>query len=703
MKKYLGLCTILLVVIIGDYHYGFLLRNLNHLSIDGEIKQVSRVSDDYFEVYRNNQWQKIFLKGVNMGTTKPGYFPGDFGVSKEDYLRWFEQISEMNANIVRVYTLQSPVFYEALYEHNRYVDEPLYIMHGVWLNEEMMLTEMDAFNSTVTNTFKEEICDIIDAIHGNLNREERKGEAYGAYTKDVSPYVIGYILGTEWDPYFVNSTNDLNEGVSQFNGDYVYTIDANPIEVFFAQMIEHAVAYETNHYQMQRPVAITNWVTTDIIDHQKDLENQNMMDNINVETIKATSSFKSNLFASYHVYPYYPDFLNYDSDYAEYVDEENQVNSYVAYLKKLKAAHHQPIVISEFGVPTSRGITHVDVTRGFNQGMISEQDQAMMNVKMLNEIYDEGYAGALVFSWQDEWFKRTWNTMDLDDESARPHWSDRMTNEEYFGILSFDSGNKNSQIYLDGKVSDWHQKDLISSNDQMKLYMKSDEAYVYFRIHKENLNLEKEELIIPIDVTPYSGSRTIKPYSFTFNRDADFYIHIGENNQASFYVQDYYDVSDFMYDPLDVATSDSDNFNIYTQVVLGKSIHPETGEVIPLQKVEVGRLIEGNSNPKSSDYQSLADYYIGEDEIEIRIPWLMLNIANPTQKLIIGDVYSNQMIKHEEVSEIYVGCYIQEHSDEDVLELPMASYTWSKWEDPTYFERLKPVYYALKDAFLKLN
>lgn len=432
-----------------------------------------------------------------MGTAKPGYFPGEFGITKDDYLRWFKQISEMNANIIRVYTLQSPEFYKALYEHNRYVDEPLYIMHGVWVNEEKMLDEMDAFSPTIIDSFKDEICDVIDAIHGNLTIDERVGEAFGNYTKDISPYIMGYILGTEWDPYFVQSTNEQNAGINQFEGKYVFTTEASPIEIFFAQMIEHAVDYEVAQYQMQHPVAMTNWVTTDIINHEKDLDEQNMLDNINVETIQATDSFKSNLFVSYHVYPYYPDFLNYDAQYTSYLDENGQTNSYVAYLKKLKNLHSRPIVISEFGVPTSRGITHIDLNRGFNQGMISEKDQAEMDVTMLNEIYEEGYAGAIVFSWQDEWFKRTWNTMDFDDEDARPYWADRMTNEEYFGILSFDSGQKDKQIYLDGKTSDWSKKELIDSNEKMKLYIDSDVAYVYIRVHKDDLDLAKEELIIP--------------------------------------------------------------------------------------------------------------------------------------------------------------------------------------------------------------
>ena len=702
MKKYLLFCFIILTIFLGSYHYGYLIRNYQGIFEEDGIKQVSRVTEDYFEVYSENKWEKVFLKGVNMGTAKPGYFPGEFGVTKEEYLRWFKQIEEMNANVIRVYTLQSPAFYEALYEHNRYTKNPLYIIHGVWVNEENMMDTLNAFDPLIMNSFKEDIVEVIDAIHGNLVVGERAGEAYGEYKRDISPYIMGYILGIEWDPYFVQGTNDNNQGYQDFQGEYVFTTDAAPIEVFFAQMIEHAITYETDRYQMQHPIAMTNWVTTDAIDHKKDLEEDNMLVNIDVEHIKATDLFKSRLFVSYHVYPYYPDFLNYDNEYANFVDESGEKNSYLAYLRKLKSYHKQPIVISEFGIPTSRGITHQDLVRGFNQGMVSEDEQARMNVTMLNEIYDEGYAGAIVFSWQDEWFKRTWNTMDFDDADARPYWSDRMTNEKYFGILSFDAGTKGEQIYLDGDVSDWDKKDFIAGNEEMKLYMRSDESYVYIRIHKENLDLSKGELIIPIDVTPSSGTRRISGSSLTFNKGADFYICIDEEEKATFYVQDYYDLSEFLNNKLTDANSESENFNIYTQVILGKSIHPETKEDIPLQRIEVGQLIQGISNPNSTKYNSLSDYYIEGDEIEIRIPWLMLNISNPARKLIVGDVYQKNEFYHTNIEQLYVGCYI-DNDDEQENNIRMVPFTWEEWDMPSYFERLKPSYYALKETFLNLK
>ena len=64
-----------------------------------------RAKDDYFYLYRNNDWQQLFMRGVKIGATEPGLFPGDLTISYETYFRWFGYISDMHCNCIRVYTL----------------------------------------------------------------------------------------------------------------------------------------------------------------------------------------------------------------------------------------------------------------------------------------------------------------------------------------------------------------------------------------------------------------------------------------------------------------------------------------------------------------------------------------------------------------------------------------------------------------------
>lgn len=102
-----------------------------------------------------------------------------------------------------------------------------------------------------------------------------------------------------------------------------------------------------------------------------------------------------------------------------YINKQGKQSNYGAYLQDLRKAHNMPVLIAEFGVPSSRGKTH-DNINGMTQGFLSEQEQGTFDKEMFEMIVDEEYAGGLVFTWQDEWFKRTWNTIILIEDLFGP-------------------------------------------------------------------------------------------------------------------------------------------------------------------------------------------------------------------------------------------------------------------------------------------
>lgn len=109
----------------------------------------------------------------------------------------------------------------------------------------------------------------------------------------------------------------------------------------------------------------------------------------------------SGQFASYHVYPYYPDYLNWTEDWSGlgledheiFRDEDSRMNTYRAYLTGLVAHHTMPVVISEFGVSTGRGMAHRDLNTGRNQGNMTEQEQGMALATCYEDIKAAGWCG----------------------------------------------------------------------------------------------------------------------------------------------------------------------------------------------------------------------------------------------------------------------------------------------------------------------
>ena len=378
------------------------------------------------------------VKGVNVGMAKPGVFPGEAAITEDEYYRWFEQIGDMNANTTRVYTLHPPGFYNALLKYNESHENKLYVLHGVWINEEKLAESLDAFEEENQKQFQSEMKKIVDVIHGNKVVKPEIGHASGDYQSDISEYVIGWVLGIEWLPEMVVNTNEVHPELGDYNGEYFETKNAAPFEYWLAEQMDFITTYEGENYKWFRPMSFTNWVTTDILDHPAEPSDNEDMVSVDPNVIYTKKEMnETNQFASYHVYPYYPDFLNFEESYQSYVDHRGEINGYAAYLNELHEVHRLPILIAEYGLPASRGLTHEN-TFGLNQGYLTEDEQGAYLARIFEDIMAEKLLGGLIFTWQDEWFKRTWNTMDYDNPDRRPYWSNAQTGEQQFGLLSFD-------------------------------------------------------------------------------------------------------------------------------------------------------------------------------------------------------------------------------------------------------------------------
>lgn len=644
------------------------------------------------------EYEPVFLNGVNLGVTKPGCFPGEFGITKEDYLRWFKLISEMNVHVIRVYVGQMPEFYDALLEFNRKASKPLYLIQGVYMNEDLIDQYKDAFggDGILQKLFISDIRNAVDMLHGNAQIEQLPGNAGGSYTSDVSSWVIGWILGVEWSADFVLGTNAAHADKNSFNGRYVQTQDASPFEVFLAEAAEETIFYEMDRYGQQRPVSLCNWCTTDPLEHPNEPSPEGE-DAVSVDTehIQPTSDFKAGFFASYHVYPYYPDFLSYDTKYAQSDDP------YLAYLKELNQYHTMPVLISEYGIPSSRGIAHSNAVSGLSQGHVNERQQGEWLVALNQSIQNSGCTGALIFSWQDEWFKRTWNSMDYENADRRPFWLNTESPESCFGLLAFDPGEKTGTVVLDGDISEWKSTDLVSENDGMRISARFDEAYLYLMVEGKAYNFKEDVLYVPLDVLKNQGNNTFE--TLNFEEGADFLLQINGKENSALLVDDYYNVFQYDYSQLyncfDAVPGqyqkNSGSFGpIYLALSLPQTL-PETGVALEFERFDTGALHYGNADPNSTSYDSLADICAGEKGVEIRLPWMLLGFMDPSQKQVIGDFHGRNGIESVSSEGVRLGIGRAGSSER----IPMPLYTWENWELPETHERLKESYSILKDYF----
>lgn len=722
-----------------------------YIDLDPDAPVTTFMSTDADTIYmeREGIWVPFEIRGVNMGVGIPGEWATDYAIDFDTYLRWFAMIQELGANTIRVYTILQDDFYNAFYDYNTQREaageEPLWLIHGVWVNDYIQNSHRDAYDDDFQQTLIDDCRTVVDILHGKKTLSLGYGLGSGSYRKDVSQWVIGYIIGVEWEDVTVVYTDQKYPERNQYQGTYFHTTeDATPFEAMLCEVGDKMVEYESGRYKQQRLIAFSNWPTTDPFDYPEDIARFFMKcGKVDVEHIQPTDAFLSGYFASYHVYPYYPDYLNYIyrakdmedplassrysynvydlvemetpiQDYlpggtqADYLDSRGQVNTYYTYLKALTNYHTIPVVISEYGVSTGRGMAQRDYNTGRNQGRMSEQDQGEALVACYEDIMAAGCAGSCVFTWQDEWFKRTWNTMHAVDLLNTPYWSDYQTNEQYFGLLSFDPGEEESVSYVDGNVSEWTEEDLVLENGDLSVSMKYDEKFIYFLLHKEGLDPGTDVLYLPIDVTPKTGSTYCQDYDISFQRACDFLLVIDGRENSRLLVQERYSVMRAMFlhetDDLDAYLDPVDpDTPVFTpiQLMLQTATPLLTGDwESTAETYETGLLTYGNANPEDDDFNSLADFIFAGDYVEVKLPWQLLNFANPSEMMVHDDYYENYGVEYIHIDELYVGIADSEWAEYRISMSPFPLEGWGK--TVTYHERLKESYYILQEYWASL-
>jgi len=393
----------------------------------------------------------VYVKGVNVSFGMLGKFVTEFPTEEGAYLEWFRLIDDMNANLVRVYTILPPEFYSALkaFNRDRAPEDRLLLIQGIWAT---LPPSHDFRDPSYLEQLRFEIRDAVDVVHGNAEIPHRYGHAYGIYRADISEYLLAFIFGREWEPGAVAVYNEEGPG-GDYEGEYIGITGANPMERWLAEMLDHLAGVEDSGYGAQRPLAWMSWPPLDPLHHPSEatynetlvfravagedvpppLPTHKIFDDdavsLDENLIVPTARFRAGVFASHHVYPYYPDFLRHEKRYA--ADPSGYYHGYLEHLK----GHYRdiPLLVSEYGLPTSRGIARYHPEE-LGHGGHNEKEQAGALKRLTADIRDTGCAGGIVFSWIDEWLKRNW--MVSGTESRDRMWYNAMDPEESYGLMA---------------------------------------------------------------------------------------------------------------------------------------------------------------------------------------------------------------------------------------------------------------------------
>ncbi|MGN9163779.1 hypothetical protein ACTNDY_00640 [Tissierellaceae bacterium HCP3S3_D8] len=698
MKKIILLTLVLALLLTGCS--GFDKKTFSHLEENG-TKYNARIYENRFQVFQDDEWKSINIKAVNIKDTIPLSISGENKIDEKIYANWINSIGEMNANAIKIDCIYPPEFYKSLLKHNKGSKNPIYLLQGIPMDMDFLRENPDPFKLDNILTFKEEISKTIDIIHGHAGSE---------YTYDVSSYLIGWILGNEWDPMVIDNTNKTRLDKGEYEGDYIYTEDANPFEHFLANVMDHTIDYEMKNYQWQHPISFFNNATTDPLNHIYEPILEENLVSINPNKIKLID-YNPGQFAFYNVYPYYPEFLNLDPKYTKYIDHRGKTNSYAGYIHDLVDFHELPILIGGFGISSSRGMSQINI-HNLNDGLNSEESQGNILAKMYEDLIYEKTLGGIISDWQDEWFEKSWSNI--------------QNPKENMGLLDFHS----DKISIDGSKKDWtklksqpiYETGKKDDSFIKKVYVEHDERYLYMGIEYRDLKGTPLDTLIFLDTIDNQGNTT-NPFNENIKTitGTDFIIHIGENGSSRVLVDAYYDPFYYQYGHISKLIPQEELFTnreseLYNPIrmPISKNIkHHRTGFLIPFMDYETGILTYGNGNPESDDYNSLADYCIDKKGkfMELKIPWELMNFVNPSTREIIGDIYVNGIDSNITIDGINISLAVYDPNSPEIFHtLPKSEsesipldltykYTWDFWSETEPLDRLKQSYYIIKDLF----
>jgi hypothetical protein len=705
-----------------------------------------------FEIRTADGWEPVYVKGINLGAALPGRHPTQFPDSAV-YAGWLEQMGETGANAIRVYTRHPPAFYSALLEYNTaHPDRPLWLIQGVWA---VLPPNGVAYDDPVWESdFLDDIGHTVDIIHGRADITPQPGMAGGHYVADVAPWTLAIVLGREWEASSVVGFNELRPEFTRWEGEFARIENASPMETWLTRIVDAAAAYESRTYHAQRPVSFTSWPTADPLRHPTEatsveeaeirrslgeqvgavpLEGEDAV-SIDPGLLETTGRFPAGFFATYHVYPYYPDFMNLDPGYREAVSPYGP-SSYWGYLTDLKRHHADlPVLIAEYGLPSSIGVSHVN-GQGWHHGGLTEEEAAAGTARMTREIAAAGMAGGVVFEWIDEWFKRTWVTYQFESPRERdPVWYNRLDSEEHYGMIAVEPAPRLPGRTLEERVTaDWPAVPAAYDDPQRgTLRLIADEAYL--RVLYRTADVRPEEIVIGFDVIDPDRGDTRWPGRAGPRLPVGLEVVLRVAGDTARILQDTYSQPYELRElpatglPIDsgpdVPSPPRGFFRgrLATVGSLGIYSRPNDDGVYEAPRLIFSRRVFGRD---STEFAALGydsgilprgaepDGLWGSDgtAFEFRIPWQLLNVGDPSRRMVLQDTvraWRGGALDAVPVEAVRV--VAASRTGGSWTSLPasglredVASFTWPTWDTPEWRTRPRPLVEALRSAWSSID
>lgn len=699
--------TLAVLAIVGLWAwYGYHYQGL-YIDLHPNAPVTARFKTEGKTLYRRDEdeaWEAFHVRGVALSSSYPGFHPNEHYPDEGMYFRWMEQIGDLGANTIRVYTVMDDAFYNALYRYNTGGHSPLYLLQSVRVTDRMNDSAGDAYETGFADVLIHDAKRAVDVIHGNTRIIPNSLHGSGTYRRDVSEWVMGYIVGHEWNSSTIAYT-DHRGHPTIYEGEYIRAGEgASAFEALLARVMDQIIGYESKKYKTQRLISFINDPQHDPFAYEQQYAKRvAKFSQLDIEHIEGTDKLSSGLFAAYRAYPFIPDFWSYLSgeQLLKLGDIPRRVDKglfYEGYTQLLAEYHRMPVLIVSYSYSSSRGL---DSLRFGDR--LDERRQGELLAQTYRDIMISGAGGAVISGFADHWGQHTWNTSYAVEKEGAQMWHDLQTVAQGNGLIAYEPDAGRAAV-VDGDLREWNGETPVTESDGMKLYARGDAEGLYLGI--TGPALADRPLYVSFDVTPKSGSAAFPDAQLRFDRPVDFLLLLraGEG-ESRLMVQERYEAlrANFLFETqrqdayIAAPAADSPVFVPILSVIKPLGMPEETveGEEPPPQyeTFETGLLAPGNADPNSVDFNSQADYAYGPEAVEVRIPWGMLNFSDPSRVMVHDDYYEHYGVRSMDIKEIYIG-FAREGETARSGVFPLSG-----WERVAVKERKKQSYFIVRQAW----
>jgi len=690
MVKYLVSVFAIMLLILVAFHAHFYMGFFINFRPNAPVNVVFLEEDN--GLFRGSDETPLLLRGVEISSFVPGQSYWELGAEKEDFLRWLGYIADMGATVVYVADVMHSDFYNALYTFNTTGENYLMLIQGV--------------EGTYSEDLSQSIRRAIDIIHGNrIDLLNRNG--FQIFLRDISPWVVGFVVGANWDPDTIAYINNNVDMPDSFEGHFFSTAeDANRFEAMLAQIMDSATDYETRRFKTQRPISFISNPMIDFLEYETFYAAQlRKYVQINHENIIPSEYMQAGVFAAYQLFYLSDDFSSLITseqrdNIAHLLEDLNMYCGINAYWDLLVRYHTMPVIAVGFSVSSGRAPTRMGAIP-YNE---RQQGEALALMSM--QLEELGWAGNIISTWQDNWERRTWNAAFATDPWRNQYWHNLQSLSQGYGLMSFDPGAYNRPVFIDGSADEWNEYHRIHEYDGISIYAKQSIQGLYLLVRGYNVNPENP-LYLPINVTPKSGTSHYQHLAFA--QPSDFLLSIDGTANTRLMVNMRYNATFMRFheektgeNPFAFVPPRWESEFVPIMIALQNTQIFSEGEIDTLAQRrllswETGLLTHGVNNPSHSDFNSLADFSFGHNLVEIRLPWMLLNFFDPSTMRIHDDYYDNFGVEGLSIRNIYIG--VAHANSSDVTMSPIQLRPWRG--NLQFHERLKHSYYIMQEAWGK--